>query len=202
MTNNTKLKLSEQEAELIKSTDWILTKQSALLKIEQLLAGQIPLIQQLAASSILSVPAIAAAQPKMSRGEKYLSLPWVMLDYPAVFGKRDVFALRTMFWWGNLFSVTLHVSGSYKDAFGSQILKQLTKQADIPFYYCIGADEWAHHFETSNYLPARQCVQEGLVDDERNFCKIALKFPLDNWNNWETSLIQAYRNIFVLLQQQ
>ena len=41
--------------------------------------------------------------PKISRGEQYLGLPYVMLDYPRIFSKENVFAIRTFFWWGNYF---------------------------------------------------------------------------------------------------
>ena len=51
--------------------------------------------------------------PKISRGENYNGLPYVMLDYPRCFGKEDVFAMRTMFWWGNFFSITWHLKGKY-----------------------------------------------------------------------------------------
>ena len=35
---------------------------------------------------------------------------WII---PAVFSKENIFAIRTMFWWGNFFSISLHVSGKY-----------------------------------------------------------------------------------------
>ena len=50
---------------------------------------------------------------KISQGENYLSLPYMVLDYPAVFTKKNTFAFRTMFYWGNFFSSTLHLEGEY-----------------------------------------------------------------------------------------
>ena len=32
--------------------------------------------------------------PKISKGENYKGLPYVMLDYPRCFGKTDIFAIR------------------------------------------------------------------------------------------------------------
>ena len=44
-----------------------------------------------------------------------------MLDYPALFKKDEIFALRTMFWWGNFMSITLLLSGGYKETFATVI---------------------------------------------------------------------------------
>ena len=56
------------------------------------------------------------ASAKISKGEN-MGLPWVMLDYPRLFGQEDVLAIRTMFWWGHCFSVTLHLKGRYYGAY-------------------------------------------------------------------------------------
>ena len=40
---------------------------------------------------------------KISRGENYRGLPYLILDYPAYFSQKDIFAFRTMFWWGHFF---------------------------------------------------------------------------------------------------
>jgi hypothetical protein len=51
---------------------------------------------------------------KISRGENYQLLPYIILDYPSYFSRNNIFAVRTMFWWGNFFSITLHLSGDHK----------------------------------------------------------------------------------------
>jgi len=61
--------------------------------------------------------AILQVPPRISKGENYKGLPWVVLDYPRCFGRDDVLAVRTLFWWGHYFSVTLHLKGSYKEMF-------------------------------------------------------------------------------------
>jgi hypothetical protein len=60
------------------------------------------------------LPNETAVLPKISKGEQYRGLPWVMLDYPRCFDqKTGHLALRVMFWWGNYYLVQLHVSGNY-----------------------------------------------------------------------------------------
>ena len=62
-------------------------------------------------------------EPKISKGEKYKGLPWVMLDYPRIFGKEDIMAIGTRFWWGHYFSVTLHLKGGYLRTYLPVILR-------------------------------------------------------------------------------
>lgn len=40
---------------------------------------------------------------KISRGENYKGLPYLVLDYPRFTAGNKVFIYRTMFWWGNYF---------------------------------------------------------------------------------------------------
>ena len=200
MTSVAKLAFSPQEAELIQNHEWILTKQSALGKIEELFAEQVEIIKGNFPFLVKELGAVASSKPKISRGEKYLGLPWVMLDYPAVFGKDDIFAVRTMFWWGHFFSVTLHLSGSYKKLFEEKVRTALTSDKDSPFYLSVGADQWAHHFDGTNYRPTPEYLAENLPNQRSNFLKVALKFPLNEWEKMESNLLYAYRNIFALLR--
>ena len=100
-----KITLSAKEAELIANSDWILTKNEIIQKVKFLLADL-----QLKQQHILNLhpgilpEEVTAIPAKISRGENYLGLPWLILDYPRLFGKEDQFAIRTMFWWGHFFS--------------------------------------------------------------------------------------------------
>lgn len=59
-------------------------------------------------------PEETGVMPKISKGELYRGLPWVMLDYPRWFNhQKGHLAIRVMFWWGNYFVVQLQVSGIY-----------------------------------------------------------------------------------------
>ena len=94
-----------------------------------------------------------AIPPKISKGENYKGLPYLVLDYPRYFGKDDHFAIRSMFWWGNFFSITLHLSGIYKKMYENKIEASFTLLKEESFFIGISDDQWEHHFETSNYLP-------------------------------------------------
>ena len=126
---------------------------------------------------------IFIVSPKISRGENYKGLPWLMLDYPRHFDKENVFAIRTLFWWGRCFSITLHLSGRYKNLFQKKINAAYSLLGDHQFYCCINKDEWEHHFEEDNYKLINQCNEEEFqqVIDEKKFIKLSRKIDLNEW---------------------
>src|SRR6185437_142624 len=106
--HDAKLRFSPEEIRLATDEAWILTKNSGMEKIVHLMAelsGEYRVIWAEAHISGEEDP----GSPKISRGENYRGLPWVMLDYPGVLGRDDVMAIRAMFWWGHAFIVTLHL---------------------------------------------------------------------------------------------
>src|SRR5688572_25425075 len=110
-----KIRLSAKEAELIGNAEIILTKNAILRKVNELLAVLQQEQRNLIMASAATLPiGVVRSSPKISRGENYKGLPYQVLDHPRVFEQENIAAVRTMFLWGNFFSVTLHLSGNYK----------------------------------------------------------------------------------------
>jgi hypothetical protein len=128
---------------------------------------------------------VIAISPKISKGENYLGLPWLMLDYPRYFDKENVFAFRTMFWWGNFFSTTLHLSGKYKQKYDSIIISAYDALTKNEFYSCINEEQWHHHLEKENYLPVKNFSAQDFADHvgKRTFIKLSQKLSFSDWNN-------------------
>src|SRR5438552_3801445 len=97
-----KLQLSETETELIKNTEWILSKHVITRKVYSLFGEISELLKTEAEPYNYIFPDnIKYQSGKISKGENYRLLPYVILDYPSFFWKEKIFAVRTMFWWGN-----------------------------------------------------------------------------------------------------
>ena len=198
----TKLTLSTEEQLLVNNSNWILTKRTIIEKVVLLLgelqSGMKPLIT---GHKKLLPSAIIASEPKISKGESYRLLPYVLLDYPRCFDKEDIFAVRTMFWWGNFFSITLHLSGIYKNEFVAAIVKNLDQLQQGEYYICINEDQWQHHFEPDNYFPAKEKTTEELKDIllQRPFTKIACKFSLTQWNEIPMILERSFSAMMELI---
>ncbi|HEY2720268.1 MAG TPA: hypothetical protein VGI82_01000 [Chitinophagaceae bacterium] len=185
MDNETKVHLSPFEMELMNNSEWILTKNGILRKVQLLLGDVQQNIAHFIQSRTKQFPKeVLAISPKISKGENYHGLPWLMLDYPRYFDKENTFAIRTMFWWGNFFSTTLHLSGKYKREYMSAIIHSYQFFKQNGFYCCINDDPWQHHFEEANYIQVNKLTEEqfdGIIL-EKDFIKLSSKFSLAEWD--------------------
>ena len=112
------VKLSKNELALVTDASVILTKNNIIAKVYRLFGMLSDEWRNYAVERKGILPAeIFAVGPKIYKGEQYLGLPYVMLDYPRVYTHAHVVAVRGFFWWGNFFSITLHVSGHPKQLF-------------------------------------------------------------------------------------
>lgn len=196
--NRAKIQLSADELALVQNAAWLLTKNNIIEKVFELF-GEVAIgagDQLKEAADWLPREAFVTS-PKISKGEKYLGLPYVMLDYPRLFTREDVFAIRTLFWWGNFFSITLHIKGKYKNQYLPVLCKNVEQLKENDFYVGVGEDEWRHEYTHDNYIPLKQS-DPVLVENilaRNNFCRLSARIPLQDWNAAADSLIALYRII-------
>lgn len=137
---------------------------------------------------------------KISRGENHEGLPFVILDFPAIFSKEEVFAVRTLFWWGNFCSITLHLKGKYKNAYMPKILA--AKQSD-DWLIGMSGNEWEHSIEKNHYELLRNCDRKNenfQMNLQKPFFKIAKKMDLSNWDVMPDFFKKNFQEILKMLQ--
>jgi hypothetical protein len=197
-----KLTLSEEELALASDASLMLMKNSVMEKVNHLF-GRLSVAQpelisplQRELEAALEVPA------KISRGESYRSLPYLVLDYPRYFRPHDVMAIRTMFWWGNYFSVTLHLKGNYREHFSERILGRRQRIGELGFCACIAPEEWEHHFGEDNYLPVELIEEDEWLElyRARLFTKLARQIPIGPLPDVERQVLSVYREISDILR--
>jgi hypothetical protein len=191
-----KIRLSAKEMELVTNADWILTKNGIMEKARLLLERL-----QEQELGLLPVPANGVGGishygiPKISKGENYGGLPYLVLDYPRIFHKENTLAIRTMFWWGNFFSTTLHLAGSHQQRLAAIVKEEFEILQNLDFHICINDREWEHHFEPSNYIPLAGLTKAGFnqILEGRSFIKIAQKIPLHQWDDAGSLLLSNFK---------
>ncbi len=202
MNDESKILLSAEEQELVTNTEWILTKRRVIEKTDQLLGAVALRQQQLISCEKDWLPAaVLSAAPKIARGENYLGLPYLILDHPRCFNGEDIFAVRTMFWWGNFFSITLHLSGSYKTMFQQRVLERVG-QLKQDVFIGIHENQWQHHFAEDNYRQVKRMGPDELRKTvmEKQFLKLAISFPLQAWNDMPVLLEDAFAGMITMLK--
>lgn len=203
MTEKTKITLSSRELKLVCDKEWILTKNIIIEKVYRLF-GTLSLSMQktvLQNAAVLPEPA-REGNPKISRGENYRSLPYVMLDYPRHFSKESTLAIRTLFWWGNFFSINLQLSGDCKEKAMPALILNFTALQKEGYWVCINTDPWQHHFEEDNYVPIESYTAIGFaaILQRESFIKIAKRISLRRWDEAAEFLEHHFNEMIMLLR--
>ena len=198
-----KVTLSPKERELVNDAGFILTKNAIIQKV-CILFGGLSEIYRIALQDpvYLSWKDAGDRGPKISKGEQYRGLPWVMLDYPRQFTTNDVFSIRSFFWWGNFCSITLQLSGSYLLKYSSSIqqyflLNGLPSRGAEDWYICSGTNPWEHHFEKDNYEPLSKSRMDEI--HRMPFIKLSKKISLSEWDQLEDFYVQHFNQLLAML---
>lgn len=176
----TKIILSPAEQNAVKTPEYILTKNRIISKVYDLF-GLLATDYMSLKGEMKITSGIFQPEPKIFKGENYDGLPYVMLDYPRHFEKEHICAIRSFFWWGNYFSITLHLKGRYKHCIDLNTLQKTGGQ----WLYYSGQEEWNHHLQATNtlILMEENFEQIQTLHSGRSFCKIAQKIDLDHWED-------------------
>jgi len=200
--NAAKIRLSQKEMELVTNADLILTKNAILNKVKEMLAKLQPEQERHLQLYKGKIPEdLFLSSPKISKGENYNGLPYLILDFPKVFNTTTVYAIRTMFWWGNFFSITLHLSGTYKKKNEEKIIAAFEVLQKNGFFYCANDEEWEHHFEPGNYISLTTITKECFEKEvgKKDFIKLAHKIPLQQWVNAEENMLTCFKQLIKIL---
>lgn len=186
-----KIRLSEEEQNLVMNGDWILTKNRVLEQISSFLAelqlSQSKLIDQQAGlpEELLAIPA------RLTKGENYLGLPYRVLDYPRLFGQEDIFAIRTLFWWGHYFTVSLLLVGEWKRKISGTLIAAMDQLMETEHFICTADNPWINEIGPENYREIRGLSREvwEKIIHEQTFIRISTRHVLSDWETMEERLL-------------
>ncbi len=187
-----KIHLSSTELDLVCNAEIILTKNTIIRKTISLFEEiQYIMVKEAKPGAVNPF----SVSPKISKGENYLGLPYVVLDYPRLSAVNNLCFIRTMFWWGHFFSSTLQLSGTYKKLFAGKIIASYDLLSDNHYFIGINTDPWHHHFEETNYRRIDSVSPNAfeVALYEQPHIKIAAKWPLEKWNLAATPLLNSWK---------
>lgn len=192
-----KIRLSQEEQELLADPDIILTKNRILASVVALL-GAVSAEETAMAERLRNrLPAaFFKMPPKISRGEQYQGLPWVMLDYPRNFDQPGTLAVRQFCWWGHFYSSTLLVSGEYMH----RLMENSSRWPD-GCLLCMQDDPWEHHLTTESVQPisGKPAGEIARLLTNKKFLKLSLQRPISCWEGVDSFYLDGFRNWLDLL---
>lgn len=192
---SSKVTLSPEEWALVSNPGIILTKNAVIEKVYSLFG----LVAEQYAKEAAQLPESIRGEwmkagAKISRGEQYNGLPWVMLDYPRYYSAGDSKAIRSFFWWGHGFSIHLILQGKYREQWLKNAAGWLLEGSEN-WHIDLGADPWQHHFRAESCIPIRNVSPQSIQGHP--FVKYSCWFPIQAWENvpalWENIFKQWIR---------
>ena len=190
-----KIQFSSEESSLVQHADLILTKNRIIAKLCDAF-GELgrEMLDEWKKHDFIAGK--TWNMYKISKGENFRGLPYIVLDFPREFAKDDAMAIRTLFWWGNYFSITLQLKGKYKQLFEERLKKNIDLLSERNFLISISTDEWAHQVneEHYEYLSGLNIHAIEKIFQSSPFVKLVRKISLEEWQNateilWENYLV-------------
>ncbi|WP_298301280.1 hypothetical protein [Hydrotalea sp.] len=171
------VKLSAAELELVTNIPVILTKNRIIAAANALLGEACSGYQMLLHAANNVPDAVKQFSPKIYNGENYQGLPWVMLDYPRYFTREEELAIRSYFWWGHYFSITLQMNGAFIPTYAPKLQQLVFAQTD--WFLLTDEDKWQHTIHSNNAIPLVEADLKKMM--AMPFVKVVKKMPLKHW---------------------
>lgn len=193
---------TEKEMIFLHDQEFLLSKADIIRKIEELLGE----VEQELAPCIkeYSFPErILVNSGKISKGDNYRGLPYNVLDFPRRFGKEGTFSFRTMFWWGNFFSATLHLSGQYFETRRNMLIGNVDKLISCDPFICVNSHPWEYHYGKDNYVKASKLGQDQLLLllASMPFIKISYRWDLEEYKQLPKLVLTVFKNTLGLIAE-
>lgn len=175
------MQLTPEEYGIVTNSQFLLVKADVVAKVRAEFEGLQTMYSNIWEGEGVAFP--KTGLPKISRGENYNGLPYLVLDYPAVFGKENILAFRTMFWWGNFFSITLHLQGTYKEQYQQAVERSLHENKPPGLYVSCNKSAWEYHYGEDNYLTVDSLDNSTISTllNKNEFIKLSAKLDLADY---------------------
>lgn len=193
-----KIQFSANELHLMNDVSFLLTKRMITDKVCDLLHNLKETLAQSPVHKQFPFPAgTDFLTGKISKGENLKGLPYVVLDFPRLFERENIFTFRTMFWWGNYFSFTLHLKGESWKQFSEPLLANLSEQNKEALFVYLGEDEWEYDLSDERYFPYSKQLNE--IIRKQGFLKLSRKIAIDDFEKLNAEGLKTYNFLFSIL---
>lgn len=190
------MNLSREEQQVLENKEFFLLKRNVSLQLDDAFAALQASWMADVATWPLPIEGIDRTRGKIFKGENYLFFPYTIMDFPRHFSKEAVFAVRTMCWWGNECSVTLHLQGNALSPYLSTMEQRLDRLKKEEFFFGINNTPWVYHFEEDNYAALHALDDKRIVGhlQENGFLKLALRIPFSDLDKLESRATYAMKS--------
>lgn len=180
------IKLTKHELNFARNTSYPLAKHQIVQKVSQLFQH----LGQKLVRDFENHPLIQSTEYKITRGDNYRFMPYLVLDFPRITGKNFPITCRTFFWWGHYFSCTIIVQTALIDLDKTAELLAFKRKTRL----LVGADLWEQDLQSAAYTKLSK-LSPGEIKtllEQQEYLKIATKIALSEFEGLEEPATKAY----------
>lgn len=178
------LNFSNEEMQVLVDRKFFELKHSSTAKMVELFGELEVEMRSVFYNADLQVEGLNTSSGKIFRGENYKLFPYVLLDCPRMFNKKSVFAFRTMFWWGNEFTFTLHIQGNAWEQVKPVLIRNFNRLKGSDIYFCVNDSPWQYHLGEDNYLRLDTSMnfdRAFQILHTKDFVKLSRRLPISEY---------------------
>jgi hypothetical protein len=180
---------SDNDLEIISSQDYIIRKNALIQSVNDTL---LDLERRVSSTEIQNIipEVLKDRRGKISKGENYHGMPWMVLDAPALFENRSILAFRHIFIWGHPFSFNLHVSGMFMDYL------DMSKQNELKsrnWSFLIGEDAFINHFDPELFKPMSEFSPT--IINKQGYLRLNKMIPLKESSSFTNQCIGFIKDV-------
>lgn len=185
---------SEQELALVFNANFIYQKNKLLQNVSILLGELAETLQDKMLPLRLKFNSeLLDKSGKISRGEQYKGLPYLVLDAPFLMKDKEFIICRTMFWWGHYITLNILIKGNYFKANTLDLKDNLKMNQAILFLK--GKDLWDNDLNSSSYKEINESNTSEIISqfDDFGFLRLSKKLRFEELGSLEEKAIEFYK---------
>lgn len=195
-------KWSSHEMEMLTHVEVFLQKPGLMKKAERYLTalGE-EMIHELAQSKILFPPDTKLEKVQLTRGENHKGFPYLSLDIPQKFSKTEMFAYRTLFWWGHYLGFSLILKGEDLPRYTKNLLNEKEDPRLSDVYLAAAPTPWEWSATDKNFKKICETSGEELqkVIEAVEYIKLVRFHPMNDKSfaslDWVGAGITAWKDL-------
>jgi len=138
---------------------------------------------------------------KISRGENYKGLPYVVLDYPRLLTRTDVLNIRLLFWWGHYFTMSLHLAGDVWKGNRNRLMGALSDHEFGGHYVQYEGSAWENDLSSPFFIESSKLENDNFdALLKSSFIKIVNPLVIDKVEDLESFSLTTFEKFTSLLK--
>ncbi len=194
---------THQELTYLQDTDFLKTKKLIIKRIIALFEHiQVDTLHLINRQNLMLPEGVSPKSGKVTRGENYKDLPFVVLDCPRFFDKNSIFAFRSIFWWGNYLSNHFLIKGHYLDRYRDRFLHSWPLIKGEELYLDLSEDPWNHDLTDSTFIEFSTLSQDEFNEKLKHldFLKLVWRYELSQWKEFHQASLENFLIISRVLE--